>query len=232
MSQSGFFNNIAASQAAFMPNQVIQDFVDFIGGPNKFTILGSNGPYIPISGTSTNPGLEQLNPGQTSAFLVITDPAGGTDSFAFGAGEISMNWVYDLVNLSTNANNYTIYIGLMLAAESSTSTVPTSGVYFQYNHNVNSGKWQIVTANASVYTVINTNIFAATGFHNFGITVNPTGTSVDYFINGINVSANPITTNIPSIPLSPSILVLTSAGTIPLQQVDLWYYTQNLTVAR
>ena len=217
----------------FSPNSIIQDFNDFItGGGNLQGTPGSG--LSAIAGTATNPGIITMYGGSSNGVAISSNTGSSPypDPFKLGGGSLSLNWVFDLIALSNDTDAYTSYIGLLDFDDFNNQTPPVDGVYFQYTHNVNSGNWQIVCNKGGVSTVANTSTPAAIGFHNFGIIINAAGTSASFYINGIQVANSPVVSNLPINSISPIILSLVSAGALPVQQVDLVYYTQILTTKR
>lgn len=72
------------------------------------------------------------------------------------------------------------------------------GCYFYYRDNVNSGRWQIKNTSSSTTTTANTTTTVDTNWHKFSVRVNSSATSVAYYIDDVQVSNSPITTNIPT----------------------------------
>ncbi len=215
------------------PSKVISDFNDFITGSGN--LIGYPGVGLAsIPGTATNPGIVTFSGGGSNGIFMAGNYGSNpnADSFALGGGSLSLNWVFDLIALSTNTDTYTVFIGFMDAASVAGQVPISDGVYFQYTNSVNGGNWQIVCTKGGVSTTANTITPAATGFHNYGVSINAAGTSAAFTINGVAVANSPIASNIPTNPISPAIYTLQSAGTVPDQEVDLIYYTQILTVAR
>lgn len=216
------------------PSKAISDFDDFLAtnNANGSKFVWDQGPYQPINGTATNPGLWSVNAAAGSAVAFYFGLGQATNfPFILGGGTLSINFVHSLVALSDNTNNYTFYIGLT-DNNSGAKVTPVNGCYFSYNHAVNGGKFQINTAKAGVRTTLDSGVLATTGFINFGITVNAAGTSVAFFINGTQVTNSPIATNIPTVAIAPSITTTVAAGTTPGFILDLFYYSQTLTVSR
>lgn len=237
-STSGAGNTVTIN-TPFNPNKVIRDFDDFIGS----TGIGSKLGYVVGSaigskeGTAQNPGILTLvGGGSANSILICTSatppPLPGSNPFKLGAGQLSINWVFDLVALSIDGNSYTTYIGISDAVSAASTIAPVDGVFFRYNHAVNGGKWQIVTSTSSVTTALDSGVLASTGFHSFGFIINATATSVSYFIDHVLVATGPITTNIPLTGISPVITTVLNAGVMPTQEIDLFYYEQILTTAR
>lgn len=241
LSAAGSTVTVTSTAAPFTPNQVIQDFDDFLSekasvnlSKLQFINGGFGNPGLNVGGTAAHPGIIVANADGTPNFLVLSiTPNTNKGPFVLGGGSLNINWVLDLIELSSVGNSYVYYIGF-----SDTDTLfaglsaePQDGCYFRYTDTVNSGNWQIVTANAGVRTTNNTSTPAVTGFQNFGVQVNSAGTSVAYTINGVAVANSPIATNIPTGNISPMVYIIPT-GLGPLSQIDLFYYTQILTVAR
>lgn len=230
-STSASGNTIIINATPGAPNQVISDFDDFTSEITKLGFQVDNVTDMP--GTATNPGLV-IPTGTTVSYDVglFGNTSTAIGPFAFGGGTFSQNWVHNLVGLSDDTNSYTIYIGLVDGQSFDIVTDPISGIYFKYTHTLNSGNWQIVCNDSGAITTANTSTPASTAFHNYGIQINATATSVAFTIDGVVVSNSPITTNIPLTALGPAVVVLLNSGNIPLHETDLYYYTQILTVAR
>lgn len=220
------------STSNFQPNKILQDFDDFtIGtpeGPGNFE--WSVVPGFSYTTSATHPG-QLLFPTTTSwAQTWGASEATPLLDYVVGGGTLQFNWVVDLIALSAGGDTYTTYIGVSDGIVNFNGLAPTFGIYFQYTDTVNSGRWQI-TCNDGTSTTVNTSVAASTGFHNYGISINAAGTSVSFTIDGIAVGTA-ITTHIPTQGLSAIVYSLVSAGNLPAQALDLYYYTQTLTTAR
>lgn len=147
-----------------------------------------------------------------------------------GGGTINLNWVVNTAILSDETNTYTLTIGLGSAGSVSGSI--TDGIYFTYTDSVNSGKWVINASASSATTSANTTTPVVPGWVNVGVTINASGTSAEFFINGVSQGA--ISTNIPVIGLIPFFQMIVNAGTIAQDSflADLMYFTQNFTTSR
>lgn len=236
MSQSGI---VSSSQIIPKPNHTITDFDDMINGsPNgpvgKFdwNSVASSGISF-ANGTATNPGILQLDVAGV-AIGGVAPFASGTNnaSFVLGGGAFNINFIFDIAGLSDGVNTYTIFIGLIDGTSLNSGVLPVDGCYFKYTNSVNAGNWQIVTEKSSVSTTANTTTAAATGFHNYGIQINASATSVAFTINGVTVANSPLTTNIPTTQLMPAVYLDVTSGVSPHMLFDLFYYTQVLTTAR
>lgn len=250
---SQIIKTVTASNMPFSPNSVVELTDDFIGVtfPDPSFIMESalswytNGAFNAVPSqdiydeNSTHPGVITTNfnsnPAPQSFNLMLggNNPSFNTN-FILGGGVISMNWVMKILTLSNSTNRYVLSFGFGDSMVYGGS-IPTNGVYFNYSDNVNSGNWQVVTANASTYTTTNTSIAATiSGFHNFGMNINAAASSVTFTIDGTSVGT--ISTNIPtSTGLTPFILLNLTAGTFADGQplaIDLFYLQQLLTTAR
>jgi hypothetical protein len=152
--------------------------------------------------------------------------------FVLGAGYYDFTWVAKLSNLSNGTDRYLYTVGLLDGDTSATSGNPTTGIYFQYADNLNSGNYTINVGGGSV-TTANTATAATTGWTTFRITINAAGTSVAFYIGGVQVSGSPITTNIPTGQLGPTIGINNIAGTNNRTvNFDLWTGYVKLTNPR
>lgn len=245
--------NVIVSRSDFPPLQNIQDFDDFICINSTVPVAGkflwifqSDNSLVEVFTTSpTNPGqiilISEVINVLPVAYLAMIDSSGlDNGPFQFGGGTFSSNLLVNLGTLSNSTNRYTSYIGLTNAPNNTTTNwggfglPPDLGIYFQYSDNVNGGRWQAVTNNSGIITSVDTGIAATNSFTNFGISINASATSVSFFINGIQTANSPITTNIPSQAMTPCVYVVGATGgtIVPNQFVDLWYYSQSLTIAR
>ena len=224
--------DLSASSPPFNPAKIIQDFDDFVSGTGHFNWGGSS--TTAFDSTATNPGILQIVAQAFPIFsaIYIGQASLTTNPFKLGGGSLNINFVFDLVTLGTALDDYTLYIGLADIQSIAFGTAPNDGCYFQYNRSVNGGNWQIVTTNSGVSTTGNTTTAASAGFHNYGIQINAAGTSVSFFIDGVQVVNSPLAANIPVATINPSIMAVPSIGSTPDMLIDLFYYTQTLTVSR
>lgn len=243
-SGGGGGGGVTAIVSAFQPNATLQEFDDFVStfGDNTHTSKmpwsGNGSSFISATpGTNTNPGImaiQNFTPGSTSGIFLRQGPNSGTDTAAFasGGGAISNSWVVQLSSLSSGGNTYRFSCGL---ADGTTLVGSTDafvdGVYFQYTNAVNGGQWTINCTKGSVTTTVNTSVVATTNFVTLTAVINTPGTSVSFFINNVLVGT-PITTNIPTNPITPFVTAINLTGTNPTFNADLWYINYALTTPR
>ncbi len=219
------FDGISAFHA---PNRVLSLSDDFIPNTNsmgllQWSLLSSTAQTDSIS---TNPGLLELFDDVTGGLFLANINLGFC--FSLGGGTIYQNFVISLSGLSSLGNRYTFYSGL---GDNLLGALPDNGIYFSYSDNVNSGNWVLNCSSSTVVTSVNTAIPAVTGFVNLGIIINAAGTSISFYINGVQVGTA-ITTNIPSIAINPFITQIRSSGALPGSLIDLFYLTNVLNIAR
>lgn len=174
---------------------------------------------------------------------VITDTNAGSNGIILGdntglglmllgGGEITLQWYVKIGTLSDVTNRYNFCIGFL----NRVSGAPQVGCYFQYNDSVNSGNWQIINnSNDGSPTVGNTTVAADTNWHVYKIVVNAAATSVAYYIDGVEVSGSPLTTDISTVvAISPAVSVIGTSGVVPANtmQIDLFTMRQVLTTPR
>ena len=190
--------------------------------------------------TSNDFAQDSTHPGICGIFLTANSSgyqtinmgdAVGHESLIIGGGYIYLHWIVKLNVLSVSTTGYQTSFGL---GADFTSSTGTDGVYFQYTNTVNSGKWTIVTNNASTTTVGNTANTADTNWHTFSIKINAAATSIDFYIDGTEVSGSPLSTNIPTNKIVPFLSVIRNAGSTgnSVVLIDQFYYFQALTSSR
>ncbi len=232
-----FVSSTPASQ--FTPNSILtlyDDFFDshqvvsFLSGQLTWNVNGSN-QWTQNLGQATNahPGVvshTNITSASRSLFLGDGSVNGG---LILGGGAITLNWVFNIANLSNGTNRYTLNLGMGDVVSSSTIN---NGTWFQYSDNINSGNWTFNTAAAASPTNSNSSTAVTTGWHNAQITINAAGTLVTYVMDGVTLGTIALT--IPTLGILPMLSIIWSAGTVAQQSilVDLFYLKQTLTTAR
>lgn len=123
---------------------------------------------------------------------------------------VSMTARYNPGTLATVVEDYIDRFGFM---NSTNSTAPTNGVYFEYNRGVYGSSWNLVSVAGGTATVVDTLVNAVGSFNTFQIVIDE-NSNVKGFINGVEVAE--ITTNIPtgtSQTFSPTFQKVKTAGT-------------------
>jgi hypothetical protein len=221
------------SSSSFQPNTTVNIFDDFLSNSSSDNgylnwLEGETNAFISEGGSSTHPGLIAISSGlSVNISLFLGDSSFIDFPIVLGGGSYSINWVTSLVTLSEVANRYTNQQGMMDGVEVAT----TNGVYFSYSDNVNGGKWLLNCTNGGITTTVDSGTLAITGFVNLGFVVSANGGSVSFTINGASVGTA-ITTNIPTLNIGPMYKMLSTSGTLPQSQVDLFYMTYTLNSAR
>lgn len=149
------------------------------GGTLGGFVSASNRPGVYQIGTSTSAS------GEGSLLTYWGSVTSG--SVVLGGGTTTFETAIQIPTLSTGAQRFVLTIGLYA----------TDAIYFQYQDNLNSGQWQLITTNAGVTTTTNTTSAPVAGtWYDLRFVVNAAASSVEFFINGSSVGT--ITTNIPS----------------------------------
>lgn len=113
-------------------------------------------------------------------------------SLNLGQGTISYASRVGFQTLSDATNRYTVENGLFNIV----SSTPNYGVFFRYTDSVNGGRWEAVTNNNGVLTVLDTGVSPSTAaFQLLEIDINAAGNSAVFKINGATVAT--ISTNFP-----------------------------------
>lgn len=227
----------------FNPNAVIQEFDDFLGfsgnGPSPKLAWnnGASGSPLPENGTDEHPGIVTFETsGGSSSSLFIFDevdfPGTSLGCLVPGGGVLKISWTVKLNSLSAGGNTYRYSVGLCdYGTVANFTDTYTNGIFFHYTDSVNGGNWQLKCTSASVTTTVNTSIAADTNWHTFSFVVNAGATSVSFYIDG-SVVGSAITTNIPTVGLTPMMNAVRTAGSLPTFSVDLFWVMLNLTTPR
>ncbi|MEN8236147.1 MAG: hypothetical protein ABFQ95_01140 [Pseudomonadota bacterium] len=181
--------------------KIWDDFTEITGN-------GSNGQQVSThfiineSGVSTNtssgigsnqhPGIIEIQNGTGTPpdGVKIKNPG----EIRVGGGSIDVEFLFKIETLSTSSVRYFLDIGLFGVGF---DAEPTDGVYFYYSDNVNSGQWVGKSRNASTETTANSTVAANTNWTKLRVSINAAGTSASYFIDDVEMSNSPITTNLP-----------------------------------
>lgn len=181
-------------------NQVGASFASQLGWFGEQAATG--GVVITIGAETGRPGVisaRSSNGNYLFLFLGDQGQSGMNLPILLGGGIITIQWYIKIPTISTGVHRFITRIGL----GDTRGGAQANGVYFEGVDNVNSGNWQIITANASVLTTNNTSTAIDTSWHVYKIVVNAAASSVAYSIDGVEVANSPIATNIPTAALSP-----------------------------
>jgi hypothetical protein len=146
-------------------------------------------------------GVGQINTNDSTQGLNTTENAQGCYGMVSGTGVTARSAMYSAgqqfiggaktrfgarvaLDVLSSANpNYTAYVGFH---DNPGAGDATDGIYFRYNHAVNSGKWEAVVADAGVRTAADTGVaaIASSEFVIFEVEFNQAGTEAKFYING------------------------------------------------
>lgn len=223
----------------FNPSTDVYQFDDFFGACTNsttgFTISTANsGGFSRNNVTSIqsnlHPGVWSTSSASSStAISNIRQNSPSNGPFVLGGGSLSFTFLINIPILSTGTQRFLLELGM---SETSTAAI-VNGIYFSYTDSVNSGNWVLNTTAASVSTTANSSTAVTTNWTKVRIDVNAAGTSVAFFINDVQVTGSPLTTNIPTASIGPFLKVTKSIGTTArLVHVDYYQMYNQLTVSR
>ena len=220
----------------FDPSIHVILYEDFFGGFNygSYSWKGNNNSGVTRSNQialSTNPGffsVQTSNSSSSTPSLSLLE-FNGWGGQIFGAGRSRFHYYARVRTLSDASETYTARIGF----GDQQSAVPSNGVWLEYTHGTNSGNWVGISSNSSTQSTANGTIAATTDWTKLGIEVNADATSVSYFVDDVEISNSPITTNIPASACAPFISMTKSNGTTTRElDVDQFFFFQELTNSR
>jgi len=155
--------------------------------------------------------------GRTCLTLDTLPPNG---SFQPYAGSFSVKFYVQVPVLSNATQRFQWRAGF----GDSPSADFTNGIYFEYDDS-QSLNWRIKTANSGTRTITNTSTVVTAGaWVRLGISTS-NGSLFTFFINGVSVGT--ISTNIPTVGLSPIMQMVSSVGTTS-KQVWVDYFVMDL----
>lgn len=132
----------------------------------------------------------------TSVTTLTTDYAilgGSSGAVLFGGAVWKAEALIAINTLSDGTDTYTYRFGFL---DSTTAADAVDGVYIEYN-SASSANWIMGTSSNSTRTKTASSTAVVAGvWTRLGVIVNATGTSVEYFVNGVSIGT--VTTNIPT----------------------------------
>lgn len=228
-STSGSGNTITINYSSSGSNSNVSIVEDFVG---NFTGTGSSGSNV--SQQTNVGGVSSDNPGTRT---IRTRPTSFSAAYAFGArfygsttnsqpiilggGEVTVQFYARVRDLSTAGDRVRFFLGLTNSEATGGAFIVYDGCYFSYRDDLNSGQWQIINTSSSVSTTNDTSATVDTDWHWFKIVVNEDATSVSYYIDDVEVSNSPITTNIPSEAVGPTMAVYRTTSDVDDRYFDI-----------
>lgn len=155
---------------------------------------GTGSQPFTVSSLAGTLGVISLGLGTTTTGRASWTGGASLHSILMGQGQARFQSKFAIHVLSDGTNTYTTRLGFIdsLTGES------TDGCFFRYTDGVNGGKWQAVCRSNNTETAVDTGVTpVADAFQRFEIIVNAAGTSVSFFIDGVQVGGA-VTTNIPT----------------------------------
>lgn len=210
--------------------QFTEDFFSTQGWQGSLIANNSVGTTTTGAGEQDAPGILTCSTttGTTARAGLITNTS---TAIRLGANEAIFEWRIRIPTLSDATNNFTVRGGFM----SDMGGDAPNGVFWRYNHGVNSGNWQGVarTNNSESATNFSTAPIT-TGWQRMTIVVNAAGTLAEFFINGTLVGS--VTSNIPTansreIAIGFGI-IKTTGSTARTLLVDYVYFCMNFSSQR
>lgn len=158
------------------------------------------GAGLLYAGGNDYAGIHVLNTGTTATGRAAIGSFNHYNKIKVGGKQVIYEGRVRVENLSTSAQTFTVYFGLMdltLAASTVTAGAPANGIYFTYTHGSNSGNWQAFSRSSSTSSTVNSSVaVVANTWYKLRAVVNDNGTNVDFYVDGTLIGS--ATTNIPT----------------------------------
>ena len=205
---------------------------DRLLGKYYIYISGAGALIYTLGAANDRPGLACLETGTTAAGAAVLWNGGtNANGLLFGAGEYTFETDIFIGGLSTAIEEY----GIALGFGDNVTYDNVDGAYFKYDRAVTGVNWQLVTANNSARTTVNSGVIVTAGvWHRFKVVVNTAGTLVSYYIDNILVGT--IATNIPTGAgrlFGPNMMIVKTVGlTTRFFYSDWIWFHYNLAVSR
>lgn len=218
----------------FDPAKHIIIYDDFSGDSDgmidwlTFNSAGSL-PAWNYQSVGTNPGSVALKVDGVQSEGIMGAPD-GRGYIQMGAGRLYFHFILRVDTLSDAADTYDLRIG-MTTDEGNQA----DGPYFKYTHSENSGNWRLINNDGGSITTANTTTVVDTNWHKFSFEINAAGSSVAFFIDNVEVTNSPLTTDIfTSGTTSPWVRINKSVGAVDsvICYIDQFYLFQELTANR
>lgn len=224
---------ISATGGSAGANSILDLRDDFLFYSSTNNNAGEDNWKTSATGTPTaiagHPGVVVFSSG--GGFLFKSGDTTSNNSIILGSGVLTVTWYLQLLSLTT----FQVSAGLTDATE--TGGDAANGVYFLGSNSLNSAQWVGKTANASTRSTANSSTAITTGWTVLQIVVNAAASSVSFFtgstLAGLTQIANsPLTTNIPTVGITPQISFANAASGNPQAYVDLVTVNYALTTPR
>lgn len=160
-----------------------------------FTVSGTGAAVTGTNASFGFPGNRRLATGSTSTGAATLSAFKGVVSYAAARySHIIAAGMINLPALSDGTNRYTVEVG-MNSAPTGTSAIAT-GCFLRYSDNINSGKWQLVSANVGSESSADSGVTVAESTsYRYLISLDSGGYEANFFLNGVFVGK--VTTNTP-----------------------------------
>lgn len=235
--------NFKGGESVNAPYQSVYFYDDFINISTSetgeigsegwsFAATGAGASIAAGTGGASRPGVIGVYTGTTTTgSCVLTMGA----YWCASGGQTIYTVSIRIPTLSTASEEFICRIGI----HDGTNSTVTDGVYFEYDRLTAGDFWRCATSNNSTRTLVTTtSAIVANTWYRLKIVVNAAGTSVDYYVDDVLLTAGslPITTNIPTTTArvsAPSGQIIKSAGTTTRNfDIDYAEFRQILTTAR
>lgn len=157
-----------------------------------WSVSTANGGGTGTKSLSGHYGVVKLTRGTTangSAMLRLPNAFYPNLPFKFG-------FYMQIPTLSDGTDRFDVEMGVSNSTTSSGAI--TDGLYLRYVDDENSGKWLVVTEKDGTPTSSDSGITATTDWTYFEIQADASWTNISFYINGVETSNSPSTTNIPA----------------------------------
>jgi hypothetical protein len=192
------------------------------GNTNTTTTQGSNGNRLGVNLMSVG----TTNTGNIYCVFTSTNSSAGNywyPSYGQMIYEINMQ----ITQLSNGSDRFNLYLGF---TDAHVDASVANGIYFHYEDDLNSGKWQLIGNTASTPTTTNSTSTVDTSWHRYKIVVNAAATLATFYIDDTSVGT---VATLPTTNLAPIMLFTKTVGTTACTvSVDWTFCRKDFTTPR
>jgi hypothetical protein len=196
----GVLMSSGAASAPFYstPNNTLWVFEHFLSHQASATIFTEVFSSVTsTSGTGNDkdhPGVYSISTGASASATGYLRVGNSNGTLDVGGGLIIYEQVVRIPTLSDGTQTFTAHFGF---SEASYGASFSGNHHIKFIHDNTSANWQTTVKNNGTQTLTASSTAVSTGWTKLRIVVNAAASSVSFFVNGVELSSSPMTTNIP-----------------------------------
>jgi len=209
---------------------IAEHFISHLASTTYFTeVLSSVSSNSGLANDKDHPGVYSLSTGTSASSTGYLRAGNSSGTMMVGGGEIIFEILIKIDAISDGTQSYTIHIGFF---EAPSGIVLTGNHHIKLIHDASTTNWQTSTKNNGTMSTVTTTNPVVLGWNKVRLRVAADRSSVQWWVNGVELSTSPITSNIPDAidPMTFGFGISKQLGITPrLLHVDYLFVAQKLT---